>query len=188
MKASNIHNNTEINEDTYYDTNNNIFNYNFCNTIAYSNYNENDNDNEIKNEIYISENDLKKSDIHKGINLTKLNLNNFKDKNKLNKIYQEEREIEDKNINSPLIQFKIIKMVLSSNYGNNSHIGLTGIEFYDENNKLINIETAETIGALPKDLHTIYNNENDSRIFENIFNGENNTEDSFNMWFIFTLY
>ena len=53
MKASNIHNNTEINEDTYYDTNNNIFNYNFCNTIAYSNYNENDNDNEIKNEIYI---------------------------------------------------------------------------------------------------------------------------------------
>ena len=182
MKASNIHNNTEINEDTYYDTNNNIFNYNFCNTIAYSNYNENDNDNEIKNEIYISENDLKKSDIHKGINLTKLNLNNYKDKNKLNTIYQEEREIEDKNINSSLIQFKIIKMVLSSNYGNNSHIGLTGIEFYDENNKLINIETAETIGALPKDLHTIYNNENDSRIFENIFNGENNTEDSFNMW------
>ena len=31
-------------------------------------------------------------------------------------------------------------------------------------------------------MHTIYNIENDNRIFENIFNGENNTDDSFNMW------
>ena len=182
IKSSNIYNNTEINEDTYYD-NNNIIIYNICNTIPYNNYNDNEYEN--KDEIYIrerfiSDNDLEKYKIHEGINLTKLNLNNYIDSSKLNTIYPEEKENNDININ--YVQFKIIRLVLSSNYGNNNCIGLTGLEFYDKNNKLINIETAETIGALPKDLHTVYNNENDNRIFENIFNGENNTDDSFNMW------
>ena len=181
IKSSNIYNNTEINEDTYYD-NNNIIIYNICNTIPYNNYNDNEYEN--KDEIYIrerfiSDNDLEKSKIHEGINLTKLNLNNYIDSSKLNTIYPEEKENNDININ--YVQFKIIRLVLSSNYGNNNCIGLTGLEFYDKNNKLINIETAETIGALPKDLHTVYNNENDNRIFENIFNGENNTDDSFNI-------
>ena len=179
IKISNMYNNTEINEDTYYD-NNNIIIYNICNTIPYNNYNE---INEAKDEIYIkerciSDNDLEQSNnnntninnsksIHEGVNLNKLNLNNI---------------INNTKINSNLIKFKIIRLVLSSNYGHNNSIGLTGLEFYDNNNELINIETAETIGALPKDLHTVYNDPNDNRIFENIFNGENNSDDSFNMW------
>ena len=189
IKISNMYNNTEINEDTYYD-NNNIIIYNICNTIPYNNYN----DNEIKDEIYIkerfiSDNDLENSNnilrnsneaqiIHEAINLNKLNINNYNEETKNNTIPIENNIL----IKSNYIKFKIIRMVLSSNYGHNSSIGLTGLEFYDLNNKLINIETAETIGALPKDLHTIFNDPNDNRIFENIFNGENNTDDSFNMW------
>ena len=178
IKISNMYNNTEINEDTYCG-NNNIIIYNICNTIPYNNYNDN---NDAKEEIYIkerciSDNDLEQSNnnmnpnntklIHEGINLNKLNLNNI---------------INDSKINQNFIKFKIIRLVLSSNYGHNNNIGLTGLEFYDNNNQLINIETAETIGALPKDLHTVYNDPNDNRIFENIFNGENNSDDSFNMW------
>ena len=181
-KISNIYNNTEINEDTYYD-NNNIIIYNICNTIPYNNCINNETKDEINlKKRYISENDLENSNkfinindtaVHEGINITKLNLNNYNDDSNANTIFTD---------NSNCIKFKIIRLVLSSNYGNNNSIGLTGLEFYDKNNKLINIETAETIGALPKDLHTIYNDENDNRIFENIFNGENNTDDSFNMW------
>ena len=181
-KISNIYNNTEINEDTYYD-NNNIIIYNICNTIPYNNCINNETKDEINlKKRYISENDLENSNkfinindtaVHEGINITKLNLNNYNDDSNANTIFID---------NSNCIKFKIIRLVLSSNYGNNNSIGLTGLEFYDKNNKLINIETAETIGALPKDLHTIYNDENDNRIFENIFNGENNTDDSFNMW------
>jgi len=178
VKTSNIYNNTDINEDTYYDNNNNIFIYNICNTIPYNDSNENEIKEEAcKKDKYISNNDLTQSKIHQGINLTKLNLNNYyyNNSSQLNSIFPEEPE-------NNFIKFKIIRLVLSSNYGHNSQIGLTGLEFYDTNNQLIDIETAETIGALPKDLHTIYNLENDNRIFENIFNGENNTDDSFNMW------
>ena len=38
------------------------------------------------------------------------------------------------------------------------------------------------VGALPKDLKTIYNNENENRILENIFNGINNTINEDLMW------
>ena len=80
------------------------------------------------------------------------------------------------------IQFNKIKFVLQSNYGHKKHVGLTGIEFYNMKGDLINIESAVSIGALPKDLRTIYDDENDLRIFENVFNGFNNTDDIENMW------
>ena len=80
------------------------------------------------------------------------------------------------------IQFFKIKLVLSQNYGHRKFIGLTGLEFYDINDNLINIESAITIGAMPKDLRTVYDDENDERIFENIFNNNNNTNDDYNMW------
>ena len=80
------------------------------------------------------------------------------------------------------IQFNKIKFVFTSNYGHKKHIGLTGIEFYNMKDDLINIESAISIGALPKDLRTIYDDENDLRIFENIFNGFNNTDEIENMW------
>ena len=151
-----MYNNTEINEDTYYD-NNNIIIYNICNTIPYNNYNE---INEAKDEIYIkerciSDNDLEQSNnnntninnsksIHEGVNLNKLNLNNI---------------INNTKINSNLIKFKIIRLVLSSNYGHNNSIGLTGLEFYDSNNELIrsNQDIYNIIGRNSK-LDDIYNN------------------------------
>ena len=80
------------------------------------------------------------------------------------------------------IEFNKIKLVLISNYGNKKYIGLTGIEFYNIRDELVRIETATTIGALPKDLHTIYEDENEERIFENVFNNFNNTNDKENMW------
>lgn len=52
----------------------------------------------------------------------------------------------------------------------------------DNNLQKINIESACAIGALPKDLRTVFDNENDFRIFENLFKGDNNTIDENNMW------
>ena len=78
--------------------------------------------------------------------------------------------------------FKKIRINFLSNYGNTLSIGLTGLNLIDKNNKKINIESAIAVGALPKDLCTVYNNINDHRIFENIFNGVNNTIDENDMW------
>ena len=80
------------------------------------------------------------------------------------------------------IELNKISIYLKSNYGHRKYIGLTGIIFLDENNEIIDIEKAKAIGALPKDLRTIYNDDSDNRIFENIFNGINNTNDIDNMW------
>ena len=46
----------------------------------------------------------------------------------------------------------------------------------------IDIEKAKVIGALPKNLRTINIDDSDNRIFEKLFNGINNTNDSDNMW------
>ena len=84
--------------------------------------------------------------------------------------------------NNNYIQFNKIKFVFTSNYGHKKHVGLTGIEFYNMKGDLINIESAISIGALPKDLRTIYDDDDDMRIFENVFNGFNNTDEIENMW------
>ena len=84
--------------------------------------------------------------------------------------------------NNNYIQFNKIKFVLTSNYGHKKHIGLTGLEFYNMKGDLINVESALSIGALPKDLRTVYDDESDMRIFENVFNGFNNTDEIENMW------
>ena len=80
------------------------------------------------------------------------------------------------------IELNKISIYLKSNFGHRKYVGLTGIIFLDENNEQIDIEKAEAIGALPKDLRTIYNDDSDNRIFENVFNGINNTNDADNMW------
>ena len=85
-------------------------------------------------------------------------------------------------IDKNYIEFNKINIFLKSNYGHRKYIGLTGIIFIDENNEKIEIEKAQRIGALPKDLRTIYNDDSDNRIFENVFNGINNTNDPDNMW------
>ena len=86
------------------------------------------------------------------------------------------------NGNFNYISFNKIKFVITSNYGHKKHVGLTGIEFYNIKGDLINVETAVSIGALPKDLRTVYDDESDIRIFENVFNGFNNTDEVENMW------
>ena len=83
---------------------------------------------------------------------------------------------------SNFIEFNKIRFVISSNYGHHKYVGLTGIEFYNLKGEQVNIETALTIGALPKDLRTLYNDEKENRIFENVFNKINNTNDPDNMW------
>ena len=80
------------------------------------------------------------------------------------------------------LELNKISIYLKSNYGHKKYIGLTGIIFLDENDEQIDIEKAKAIGALPKDLRTIYNDDSDNRIFENLFNGINNTNDSDYMW------
>ena len=80
------------------------------------------------------------------------------------------------------LELNKISIYLKSNFGHKKYIGLTGCIFLDENNEPIDIEKAKAIGALPKDLRTIYNDDSDNRIFENLFNGVNNTNDSDNMW------
>ena len=84
--------------------------------------------------------------------------------------------------NLPFISFKKIRINILSNYGNQLSVGLTGINLIDNNLNKINYESTSAIGALPKDLRTVYENEQDFRIFENLFNGENNTVDENNMW------
>jgi hypothetical protein len=80
------------------------------------------------------------------------------------------------------INFKKIRINILSNYGNSYIVGLTGLNLIDKDNKLIDIESAQSVGALPKDLKTIYYDENEDRIFENLFNGINNTTNENLMW------
>ena len=84
--------------------------------------------------------------------------------------------------NIPYISFKKIRINILSNYGNHLSVGLTGINLIDNNLNKINYESTSAIGALPKDLRTVYEDEEDFRIFENLFNGDNNTIDENNMW------
>ena len=80
------------------------------------------------------------------------------------------------------INFHKIRIQFLSNYGHHFFIGLTGINLIDKNDKIINVEDAISIGALPKDLRTIYNNDNEFRVFENTFSNINNTIDENCMW------
>ena len=75
-----------------------------------------------------------------------------------------------------------ITIILLSNYGHNEHIGLTGIEIYDDNGIVDVANRAKGIWTQPKDLNTVYNDNYDDRIFENTFNGINNTTNQSHMW------
>jgi hypothetical protein len=119
----------------------------------------------------------------KSILFQKILEENNKDNNYPKKInYFSNNNSINKNYSLNYIEFNKIRLVLTSNYGHQKYIGLTGIEFYDLKDKLINIESASSVGALPKDLRTIYNDNEELRIFENVFNNYNNTNDVDNMW------
>ena len=141
---------------------------------------------ENEDKIYIRSNSEKKYKKHliktqKSILFQKILEENNKDNNYNNIYYTNNISLNKIHPNKNYIEFNKIRFVLISNYGHKKFIGLTGIEFYDIKDKLINIETASSVGALPKDLKTIYN-DNDERIFENVFNNYNNTNDIDNMW------
>ena len=130
----------------------------------------NDIDNILTNNIDINTYNQEDESFSK-INLNNDNMDNYDNNN----IYT--------NTKSPnYIEFNKIRFIISSNYGHHKYVGLTGIELFNVKGEPINIETALTIGALPKDLRTLYNDEKENRIFENVFNKINNTNDSDNMW------
>ena len=124
---------------------------------------------ELNNDINLNINSYNnEEESFSNINLNNENLDNYN-------IYN--------NTKSPnYIEFNKIRFIISSNYGHHKYVGLTGLELFNVKGDPINIESALTIGALPKDLRTLYNDEKENRIFENVFNRINNTNDSDNMW------
>ena len=121
-------------------------------------------------------------------NINKELFNKYEDSFSNINIYNDNIDIIDNNNmynnlkQSHFIEFNKIRFIISSNYGHHKYVGLTGLELFNVKGEPINIETALTIGALPKDLRTIYNDEKENRIFENVFNKINNTNDIDNMW------
>ena len=145
--------------------------------------NSNNSNTNIKKKLNSPENNYnspKANKSNKNENIRKCLFGQNKSQNKLisNKIMQNKNITKEQNY----VKFEDICIVIVSNYGHKEYVGLTGIEFIDNKGKIINIEKAKTIGALPKDLYTIYNDEKEKRIFENIFNGDNNTNDMNSMW------
>ena len=132
--------------------------------------------NNIIKKLYELNNDLDiNSYKNKEESFSNINLNNDNIDNIDNNIYNNIQLLN-------YIEFNKIRFIISSNYGHHKYVGLTGIELFNVKGEPINIESALTIGALPKDLRTLYNDEKDNRIFENVFNKINNTNDSDNMW------
>ena len=161
------------------------------------NENINKNLNENNNKIVEEENDdtILKTSINKKSNIALDKIDNTRDYHPtdidhIEKNYSHENNsinninfnINTNNNSNNFIEFNKIKFVLISNYGHKKYIGLTGIEFYNLKDEILRIETATAVGALPKDLQTIYNDENDERIFENVFNNYNNTNEREYMW------
>ena len=66
-----------------------------------------------------------------------------------------------------------IKIKLLNNYGNCYYIGLSGIEFYDNNNKLINILESKKSLTINENIV----NFREKKILYNLFNNKNNTTD-----------
>ena len=153
---------------------NQIFKTSLNKLKEYSSFNiknkvENNNRRNTNNELIEYNMDNMENDSFSELNFNSDNMNNN------NNIYN--------NMETPnYIEFNKIRFVISSNYGHPKYVGLTGIELFNVKSEQINIESALTIGALPKDLRTLYNDEKEQRIFENVFNKINNTNDCENMW------
>ena len=201
-KNENLSKENDSNFFTMQDTVNNK--YSETNNISNDKENNNENDNNNNDNILMTS-------LNKKMDMTFDQINNSENENNLieeniltisnmnNQNVKEINQYENNNINNSnenvlfncsnssvfnnnYIYFNKIKFVITSNYGHKKHVGLTGIQFYNIRGDLINIETAISIGALPKDLRTVYDDENDCRIFENVFNGFNNTDEVENMW------
>ena len=159
--------------------NSEIKKWKYENNLNYSISNTNlENNNSLKN--IKSFESFNKKDINnfQTINITRSN-------NKLNKKIKNSKQKNNNIITKnkiKYIHFKKIKIRILTNYGNTHMVGLTGLNLIDKDNKIIDIKCAEAVGAIPKDLKTIYSNKNEYRIFENLFNDENNTINENFMW------
>ena len=111
--------------------------------------------------------------------------------NKEGKIYifnvekSSEKNINDKNEVKNTIKLKYqicdrIKIKLLENYGNSKYIGLSGIDLYDENDNIINIEENTTT----ININNIIENKEENKLISNLFNGINNSNDIRNMFII----
>ena len=180
-KENNINNNENKNDNNNFINNNdNILmtsvnkklDMTFDKTNSENEYNETDIFERPQTNIITDNQLIKDNNCFEKINILNQNLK-YENSNLYNTVF---------NRNSNYICFNKIKFVITSNYGHKKYVGLTGIKLYNIKGDLINVETADSIGALPKDLRTIFNDEYDNRIFENVFNEEYNTNDADNMW------
>ena len=112
----------------------------------------------------------------KTLNLNKIennnsNINNLKHLNNNNTLMSSRIDETLDNLNKNYVLCDSLKIKLLDNYGNKDYIGLSGIQLYDNNNKLINIvenkkdiKINETIINLKekKILYNLFNNKNDT--------------------------
>ena len=182
----NEENNDEFNN---FNDNNNTLNQNLDMSFGKNNFEKENNEIEINEENSLNNNilnqDLKEINYKENENKIIENNNNDVIITNLNENLINTNSTLYNTFNSNdnnYIYFNRIKFIITSNYGHKKHVGLTGIEFYNLRGELVNIEKAIAIGAFPKDLRTIYDDENDNRIFENVFNNTNDTDDAEDMW------
>ena len=97
------------------------------------------------------------------------NIQNIKNMNETLSIYRNNINKEIKSQNYELCDR--IKIKLISNYGNKYYIGLSGIELFDNNNNMINIE--ENMKNIRINENIINNKE--KKILHNLFNNKNDT-------------
>ena len=126
----------------YINIDNIIFNKKRITQSKTTNVNKNENNNDINNMKNLNNNTLRNSQINESL----------------------------ENLNKNYVLCDRIKIKLLSNYGNKDYIGLSGIQFYDNNDKLINIiqnkkdiKINEAVINLKekKILYNLFNNKND---------------------------
>ena len=128
--------------------------------ISYHNININNNINSKKNLLFSKTMFLCKDE--------NTNITNFKHMSKTLRI-SKNNIMENQNKNYELCDK--IKIKLISNYGNKNYIGLSGIEFFDNNNKMINIAENSKNIRINENIISL----KEKKILYNLFNNKNDT-------------
>ena len=126
------------------------------------------NENGIKNLLILNE---KKKVIWEG-EIPKINMINHKPYYiYLYENYNYSKQKTEKNEKKKYLNFEKIKIKLIENYGNDTYIGLSGIEFYDENNKIINVVENSSYIKINQNIRNLH----EKKILYNLFNNKNET-------------
>ena len=79
----------------------------------------------------------------------------------------------------------IFKFVLLNTYGDPHYVGLNGLELYDENNRLVHLDSSN-VDALPKDINNldfvIKSGVKDVRTLDKLYDGINESSDDNHLW------